>query len=149
MRGPKPKSETTARPRAFALGGALCLARRFRTSVFGLRPFGIRREFSLKPGLASFDLSGRRPFMKSTGSQFFPTEVFHRIRQIDAVALNSCILHGLVETMSRRSDKRKSIQVLFVPRLFPDDRKGCRGRSFSEDGLCGTLVKFAALAIFH
>ena len=79
----------------------------------------------------------------------FPFEMFHRIGDINFVAVDSGFLECAIQNFSRGTDKRFASDILVVTRLLTDHEDRGVLWALTEDGLrrffveraCGTLFR--------
>ena len=75
--------------------------------------------------------------------------MFHRVGDINSVAVDSGFLERAIQDFSRWTDKRFASHVFVVTRLLTDqEHRGARW-AFAEDGLCRSPVERAGGALFR
>jgi hypothetical protein len=79
----------------------------------------------------------------------FPFEMFHRIGDINLVAIDSGFFECTIQNLSRRTDKRFASHIFVITRLLTDHEHRGLFRPFAEDGLCRFLVERAGGALFR
>src|SRR5205823_14339726 len=75
-----------------------------------------------------------------------PLEMFHRVRDVNFLAINSRFLERSVHDFSRGPNERFTLLIFVIARLFADQHDRRVLRAFAENSLCGPLVKMTRRA---
>ena len=70
--------------------------------------------------------------------------MFHRIRDVNFVAINSRFFQRLIHYFPGRSNKRFTLLIFVIARLLADQHDRRVLRAFAEDGLGRVFVEVAA-----
>ena len=103
------------------------------------------RDLGLEPAAACMDLECVWLRVKAAFAAWLPLEVLHRVREVDLLARDLCLVERLVEEHARWADERTADEILAIPGLLADEHHRSRGRAFAEDDLCGALVQVTCL----
>src|SRR4029079_12209686 len=102
-----------------------------------------RGELRLEPAMARVDLHRVRLRVEAPLAAWLPLEVLHRVRDVDVVLRDACLLERGVEDPPRGSDERMALLILLIARLLADEHEPRVRRAFAEDRLRGVLVQMA------
>ena len=72
--------------------------------------------------------------------------MFHRVRDVNFLAINSRFFERLVHDFPSRSNKWFTLLIFVIPRLFADQHDRCVFRTFAKNGLCSALVEMTRRA---
>jgi len=75
-----------------------------------------------------------------------PFEVFHRVRDVNFLAINSRFFEGLIHDFSSGSNEGFTLLIFVIARLLADQHDRCVFRAFAKHGLCSPLVKMTRFA---
>jgi hypothetical protein len=75
-----------------------------------------------------------------------PFEVFHRVRNVNFLAINSRFFEGLIHDFSSGSNEGFTLLIFVIARLFADQHDRRVSRAFAKHGLCSPLVEMTRFA---
>ena len=76
-----------------------------------------------------------------------PFEMFHCIRDVNFLAINSRFFQRLVHDFPSGPDERFTLLIFVIARLFPDQHDRRVFRTFAKHGLCGPLIEMTRRAV--
>ena len=117
-----------------------------RYSGFGEFWFAFEMVRSMRPQQGG-DFQRIRFLMDAPLSPRFPFEMFHRIGDINLFPIDAGFHKRLMENLSGQSDKRMSLNVFLIARLFAHEHHSRFRAAFPKHALCSTLPKVARTAI--
>lgn len=79
----------------------------------------------------------------------FPLEMFHCVRDVYLLAIDSSFFERSIHDFPGRSNKGFTRDVFIITRLFADQHHNCALRTFAKNRLRRALVKVTCLAIFR
>src|ERR1051325_9108888 len=82
------------------------------------------RQLIVYPGAARVDLALAGFLVDTAFPARFPLEVLDDIRDVDRLPIDAGFLERAVEQLPRRADKRMTLEVLVIARLFADEHEG-------------------------
>jgi hypothetical protein len=72
--------------------------------------------------------------------------MFHRVRDVKFLAINSRFFQRLIHDFSGWANKRFTLQIFVIARLFADQHDRRVFRTFTKDGLRGPFKEMACRA---
>ena len=93
-------------------------------------------QLLFEPPAIMFDLSSGRSLVNASFAAVLEFEVFDRIREIDAISIDTCIRECPLQQLTGRPNKRPALPILLVTGLFANKCKGRAEGTFAQNGLC-------------
>ena len=72
--------------------------------------------------------------------------MLYRVRDVNFLAIDSRFFQRLIHDFSSRSDKRFTLLIFVIARLFANEHDRRVFRTFPKHGLCGPLVEMTRRA---
>jgi hypothetical protein len=101
----------------------------------------------VEPGPAGGNFTGAGLFVDAAFPTWFPLEMFHYIGDMNFFAINTCFEERSLQQTPGRSDKRLSVQIFVVSRLFAYEHDASFGSALAKNSLCGVFPKRTIFAI--
>src|SRR4029077_19791902 len=102
-----------------------------------------KAQLRFQPRAAGCDLARIWFLMNSAFPARLPFEMFHRVRDINLLAINSRFFQRPVHDFSSWSHERFTLLIFVIAGLFANQHDRRVIRAFTKDGLRGPLVEMA------
>src|SRR5437660_7274788 len=103
-------------------------------------------QLRFQPGPTSGDVARTWFLMDPAFPARFPFEMFHRVGDINFVAVDSGVLECAIQNFSGWADKGFASHIFIITRLLTDHEHGGAFRAFTENGLRCFLIERAGSA---
>ena len=104
-------------------------------------------DFNFQPRTAGVHLQRAWLLMNAPFSALFKFEMLDNVRHIHLSSIDSSVGQCPIEQLARRSDKGKTLPILFVTRLLSYKNDSSRLRPLSKNALSRMPIEVAAAAL--